>query len=133
MAGSPLGATPTHPTPEHQAATEAAILQAMPHDLAQVLTGALLRHLSGPATYERWCLTAAHDALSAGACNTTAALGYVRAGLAQAIRPDHITPGPETILLQAVLWLLATEAQAFELVASAASASRAHGHTGDAS
>jgi hypothetical protein len=123
MAGSPLGATPTHPTPGHQAATEAAILQAMPHDLAQVLTGALLRHLQGPATYERWCLKAAHDAL-ADAGNTTAALGYVRAGLAQAIRPDHITPSPETILLQAVLWLLATEAQAFELVASAASASR---------
>ncbi|MEY8874997.1 MAG: hypothetical protein AB9M60_00695 [Leptothrix sp. (in: b-proteobacteria)] len=132
MAGSPLGGTPAIPLSAHQAATEAAILQALPHDLVHVLCGALLQHLSGPATYERHCLQAAHDALDAGACDTAAALGYLRAGLARAIRPDGITPRPETVLLQAAFWLLQHEAQGAELIGNVATTSASRSHTGGA-
>ena len=111
----------------HQAAIEAAVLEALPRDLAQVLTGALVHHLEGPATFERWCLVAAHAELSGGTCNPPAALGYIRAGLAQAIQPGHIEQRPETILLQAVLWLLNVDMQCSELGARCAGAVAAEG------
>ena len=125
MAGSPLGATPTHTTPDHQAAIEAAILDAMPRDLAQVLTGALLQHLVGPDTYPRQCLKAAHAVLIGTDGDAAAALPYLRAGLAHAIQPEQVARSPETILLQAAFWLLATEAQAIDLVASLSAAGAA--------
>jgi hypothetical protein len=108
--------------PAHQAATEAAVLEALPRDLAQVLTGALVQHLEGPATFERWCLVAAHAELCGGRRNTAAALGYLRAGLAQAIQPGHVEPRPETILLQVAFWLLSVDVQCGALLAACAAA-----------
>ncbi|MFM2059400.1 MAG: hypothetical protein RLY71_3785 [Pseudomonadota bacterium] len=91
-----------------------------------VLCGALLQHLSGPDSYPRQCLKAAHAALTGSDGQAAAALPYLRAGLSHAIRPDLIEPAPETVLLQAAFWLLQHEAQGAELIAAAASASRSH-------
>ncbi|MFM2057603.1 MAG: hypothetical protein RLY71_1988 [Pseudomonadota bacterium] len=128
MAGSSLGATPATASPDHQAATLAAIMDAQPRDLAELLTGAMLAHLSGADTYPRQCLKAAHAVLTGTAGNAAAALPYISAGLAHAIRPDQIERAPETVLLQAVYWLLATEAQVSDLLA-ALSAAGAAGRT----
>lgn len=104
----------------HSMQIEAAILEALPLALARLLCGPLLKHLEGDFNYERWCLTAACADLNETSFDIPRALGYIRAGLAQAIQPGHVEPGPETILLQVAFWLLSMQAQGDELTAACA-------------
>lgn len=110
----------SHALNTHSMQIEAAILEALPLALVRMLCGPLLKHLEGDFNYERWCLTAARDDLNEDGSDIPRALGYIRAGLAQAIQPGHVEPGPETILLQAAFWLLSMQAQGDELTAACA-------------
>jgi hypothetical protein len=103
---------------DHQAATEAAILQAAPADLVRILAGpAVLRELRAPWSYERACLLEASAALVGERPDLDAALGHLSAGLAQAIRPDgRIATRPETVLLQTAFWLLTGQKDAADLI-----------------
>lgn len=86
-----------------------AVLDASPSDLARLLTGAMLDHLTGSPTYTRWCLAAAHAELNQPGGSLDGALTHVRSGLTHALRGDQVERLPETILLQAVFWLLSRE------------------------
>lgn len=90
-------------------ATADAVLDASPSDLAGLLTGAMLDHLSGPPTYARWCLAAAHAELTQAGGSLNGALVHLRGGLTHALRGDQVEPLPETILLQTVYWLVSSE------------------------
>jgi len=113
--------------------TEAEILSASPLDLARLLCGAgVLADLRTRHNDTRAQLVTARAALGgpcsdAPAPDLAAARDALRAGIAQAIRPDGIEQRAETVLLQVAFWLLDMQAQVNEVADLYAAAAAAAG------